>query len=90
VMTQIIERVKAHYEVVEVELGVVYRWCPESVVIICNCGKRLALTASRTTCNVCGAGHASIAQEVLEVRAEDKVDHPWRSLKPYYTPTREA
>jgi hypothetical protein len=78
-VTRVIERAKAHYEVLEVELGLVYRWCPESVVIECNCGERLTLTASRTTCGVCGAEHASIAQEVLEVRPEDKADHPWRS-----------
>jgi hypothetical protein len=88
-VSRVIEHAKAHYEVLEVELGLVYRWCPESVVIECNCGERLTLTASRTTCGVCGAEHASIAQEVLEVRPEDKGDHPWRSLKPYYTPTRE-
>ena len=41
---KIIERVKAHYEVQDVEMGKVYRWCPESVVIECGCGKRLSLT----------------------------------------------
>src|SRR3954453_24093567 len=39
-VTRIIERVKAHYEVHEVELGVVYRWCPESVVVGCKCGEK--------------------------------------------------
>jgi hypothetical protein len=45
-VTQVIERVKAHYEVQEVEMGTVYRWCPESVVVRCGCGKRLSLTVS--------------------------------------------
>ncbi len=34
---QIIERVEAHYEVEAVEMGTVYIWCPESVVIECDC-----------------------------------------------------
>jgi hypothetical protein len=26
----------------------------------------------------------------LEARPEDKVEHPWRSPRPYYTPTSGA
>jgi hypothetical protein len=32
-VARVIERVEAHYEVQEVEMGTVYRWCPESVVL---------------------------------------------------------
>src|SRR5918992_1453256 len=36
----IIERAKAHYEAQDVEFGRVYKWCPECVVVECECGKR--------------------------------------------------
>ena len=64
-MVKVIECVKAHYEIQDVEMGKVYRWCPESVVIECDCGERLPLTASRTACGGCGADHAATAEEVL-------------------------
>ena len=83
-----IVRVAAHYEVQDVEMGTVYRWCPESAVVDCDCGEELALTASRTTCVQCGADHAAFVAEVLEVRPVDKVEHPWRSEDPYYMPIR--
>ena len=34
----------------EVEFGRVYKWCPEYVVIECDCGERLSLTGSTTVC----------------------------------------
>jgi hypothetical protein len=79
----VIARFEAHYEVEDQEMGKVYRWCPESVVVECDCGEELGLTACRTTCVECGADHASIAEEVLDARPEDKGDHPWRYLQPY-------
>ena len=50
-VTQVIERVEAHYEVQRVEMDTLYRWCPESVVIECECGERATLTASRSACD---------------------------------------
>ena len=44
-MAKVIERVQAHYEVHDVEMGKVYRWHPESIVLECNCGNKLTLTA---------------------------------------------
>ena len=41
---KIIERVEAHYEIQDVEMGKVYRWCPESIMV--RCGERLSLTVS--------------------------------------------
>ncbi len=87
-MTRIIERVEAHYEVHEMEMGIVYSWRPESVVVECDCGERATLTASRTACGECGADHEAATEEVLDVRQQDKVEHPWRSVRPYYAPTR--
>ena len=88
-MTKVIERVEAHYEVQDVEMGKVYRWRPETVVVEFTCGEQLTLSALKTTCPECGADHAPIVEEVLVARPEDKGDHPWRYLQPY-TPSRGA
>ena len=85
---RVIERVRGHYEVQDVEMGKVYRWRPESVMVECECGERPTLTASTTTCPECGSEHVGIVGEVLEARPEDEIEHPWRSLRPYYKPTR--
>jgi hypothetical protein len=39
-----IECTRGHYEVQEVDFGTVYRWCPECVVVECDCGQRTTLT----------------------------------------------
>jgi hypothetical protein len=65
-MTQIIERVEAHYEVQAVEMGTVYRWCPESVVIECDCSQTFTTEgATVASCPRCGAEHTGVAR-VLE------------------------
>ncbi len=88
-VTKVIERVNAHYEVQDVEMGKVYRWSPESVVVECECNKKLPLTASKSACGECERDHRTIVEEALEARpAEEKVEHPWRSLRPYYTPIK--
>ena len=45
---KIIERVEAHYEIQDVEMGKVYRWCPESIMVRCGCGERLGERLSLT------------------------------------------
>jgi len=89
-VTGIIERhIEAHYEVQDVQMGKVYRWCPESVVFKCECGEELVLTASSSTiCGECGADHKAIVEEALDSRSGDEVYRPWRSRCPYYAPTR--
>jgi hypothetical protein len=82
-VAKIIERVHAHYDVQEVEMGKVYRWCPAKVSFECTCGEKPTLSANRTTCGECGADHATIVGEVLHTRPEDKGDHPWRYLQPH-------
>ncbi len=83
---KLIERIPAHYDVQEVEdLGRVYRWCPEQVVLECGAcgtrmtGKRSDLITSIVTCE-CGAGNtASVREElIIEKLAEDELIHPWR------------
>jgi hypothetical protein len=91
-VAKVIERVEARYEVQDVEMGKVYRWRPESVVVECEeCGENLTLSASKHTCEECGADHRPVVEEVLEAPPKDtkeEVVHPWRSLRPYYSPTR--
>src|SRR5919107_5441320 len=91
--TKVIERLDAHYEVQDVEMGKVYWWRPESVVVECDkCGENQTLSASRHACEECGADHRPVVEQVLEAHPEEGekegFDHPWRSLHPYYAPTR--
>ena len=73
------EHTEAHYDVQEVEMGEVYTWQPESVVVECECGEKLTLTASTTTCGRCGADHKAVAREGLSDRQlGDEEAHPWR------------
>ena len=88
-MAKVIERVQAHYEVRDVEMGKVYRWHPESVVVECEeCGEEPTLTASKNACSECGADHRTIVEEVLDASTEDEeeVYHPWRN---YYSSEEE-
>ncbi len=89
--TKVLERLVAHYEVQDVPMGKVYRWCPGRVLVECNCGETPTLAASATSCGKCGEDHASLVQEVLAPRPEEqeKIEHPWRYLQPH-TPTRGA
>jgi len=77
------EHTEAHYDVQEVEMGEVYTWRPESIVVECDCGERPTLTASTTTCGGCGADHKTVAREWLDVgRLGEHAVHPWRYTKP--------
>ena len=73
------EHTEAGYDVQEVEMGQVYTWRPESIVVECGCGERLTLSASATTCAACGANHEFAASEGLDgERLGDEAAHPWR------------
>src|SRR5436309_1553229 len=80
------EHLKGHYECQEVPFGRVYRWCPESMVVKCECGKRVSLkrtdllsSDSSTTCE-CGADlRIDLQEEVAgHMLKDDEADHPWR------------
>jgi hypothetical protein len=72
------EHTEAGYDVQEVGMGQVYTWRPEHIEVECECGERLTLTASRTTCNACGADYAAAASEGLDsTRLGDEAAHPW-------------
>ena len=85
--TKVIERLKPHYEVQEVEFGKVYKWRPEHIVLECECGKRISLTVSRTSCIECGHDHKLAVQKASTNRPQsDQILHPWRY---YYSEDRE-
>jgi hypothetical protein len=87
-VAKVIERLDAHYEVQDVPMGKVYRWCPERVLVECDCGETPTLAASATICSKCGEDHALLIQQVLDPRPEeDEIEYPWRHLQPY-APTR--
>ena len=79
-MAKVTGRDYAHYEVQEVEFGYVYKWCPESILVKCECGEMTSLTASITTCEECGAEHTCLVREDLancQLRGDESL-HPWR------------
>ena len=70
-MATIIRHTEEHYEVHEIPYGRDYNWCPESVIVECDCGERLSLTATETTCT-CGADHTALVQEGLNSLASSE------------------
>jgi hypothetical protein len=80
-MMQIIERVEAHYEAREVPFGKGYEWHPAHLVLECDCGEKLILTATSTitTCGRCGADLGAFVHDLKERagRLPDKLTHPW-------------
>ena len=78
-VTHVIERVKAHYEVQAVEMGAVYIWCPESVVIECDCEQTFTTEgATVASCPRCGAEHTTGVARELEGKplAEEQAYRP--------------
>jgi hypothetical protein len=77
---QVIERRERHYEAQEVSFGVVYRWCPESLIVHCGCNKRTTLTATLTGCSGCGMDHTGLfgKREIVRPVRADETCHPWR------------
>jgi hypothetical protein len=78
-MTTVIESTEGHYVVQKTSYGEAYVWCPEHVVVECECGERPVLSASETFCS-CGADHAALVREKLASRkASDGALHPWEA-----------
>ena len=89
-MTTVIERTEGHYEVYEFPYGKDYTWNPECVMVECECGERLSLTATETICE-CGADHTTLVQEELKSRPSREQDpcpedecREWRKHKDEY------
>ncbi len=84
----LIERTPEHYDELEVdEIGHLYRWCPECVVLECDsCGKRTTLKRSELISSgfecECGKDNAASVREevVLQLVGEEYEarHHPWR------------
>jgi hypothetical protein len=76
---QVIEHFDGYYEAQEIPFGVVYRWCPESFVVQCGCGRRPVLTATLTTCSSCEANHIALVRkrQVVQPLMTDETRHPW-------------
>jgi hypothetical protein len=58
----IIECTEAHYESQNTSYGEAYVWCPEYIVVECDCGERPTLSTSETVCS-CGADHVALVRE---------------------------
>jgi hypothetical protein len=91
---QVIERLPEHYDTQETEFGRIYRWCPECVVVECECGKRKTLSRAdlikaKPDCE-CGADNtASVREEVILELADEDYEahrHSWR----YWHPTKDS
>ena len=79
-MTRIIENTKAHYETHEVPFGRGYEWHPGHIIVECNCGERVSLTATSTTSTCrCGTDHSALIREIQKHKGclPDKSVHPW-------------
>jgi hypothetical protein len=78
-MTTVIECVEGYYVVEETSYGHAYIWRPEHVVVECDCGERVALTASETVCS-CGVDHvALVREELVSWKMSDEATHPWEA-----------
>jgi hypothetical protein len=78
-MTTLIECNEGRYEVHKTSYGEAYVWCPECVVVDCDCGERPVLTTSETVCE-CGADHAALVRKGLASRrVPDGGPHPWEA-----------
>lgn len=94
-MTTVLRHTRGHYEVRELPYAKDFDWCPECVVLVCDCGRRLTLTSSETTCE-CGTDHTSLVREELEFRAVGDDRRPleeecreWREKQERYLRSEE-
>ena len=78
-MTTVIECIEGHYEVEETSYGYAYVWRPQHVVVECDCGEMLVLSASETVCR-CGTNHTALVREELASRkVSEEAPHPWEA-----------
>ena len=79
-VAQVIEHVEAHYEVQVMEGGTLYRWCPESVVIECDCGQSFTVEGAKVaSCPRCRANHSGVARGLAsKLLTEEEAYRPTR------------
>ena len=76
-MTAVIEHVEGHYETHIMSYGQAYVWCPECVVVECDCGEMVILTASGTVC-LCGIDHGVLVRGIGAFGSQRyETLHPW-------------
>jgi hypothetical protein len=76
-MTTVIEHARGHYETRSMPYGKAYVWCPERVLVECECGETPILTASESVCQ-CGADHESlVAENTAFGNPQHETLHPW-------------
>ncbi len=76
-MTAVIEHVEGHYETHTMSYGQAYIWCPECVVVECDCGEMVILTASEPAW-LCGTDHEALVREITASHNPRKEElHPW-------------
>jgi hypothetical protein len=76
-MTTVIDHVEGHYETQRMSYGKAYVWCPECVVVECDCGETLILTVSESVCR-CGTDHEALVRETTAFgQPQDEATHPW-------------
>lgn len=76
-MTMVIDHVEGHYQMQSMSYGRVYVWCPECVVVECDCGERVILTASESACR-CGVDHEALVRETMAFEdPQHETPHPW-------------
>jgi hypothetical protein len=68
-VVRFIERIEGHYEEQEVPFGTVYRWCPDCILLECECGAQLTFTHSTEPCR-CGADYSEVIQELARLELE--------------------
>ncbi|HZY65475.1 MAG: hypothetical protein M3N10_09165 [Actinomycetota bacterium] len=89
-MATVIRQTEGHYEVEKVPYGKDFHWCPDCVVVRCDCGERLELTVTEVTCG-CGADHARVVHAELDSRKRPGEDprleeeyNRWRETQDEY------
>jgi hypothetical protein len=76
-MTTVIDHVEGHYETRSMPYGKAYVWYPECVVVECDCGETLILTASEFVCR-CGNDHEALVRgNTAFGNPQHETPHPW-------------
>src|ERR687895_1457269 len=76
-MTTVIDHIEGHYDTQSMSYGKAYVWCPECVVVECDCGETLILTVSESFC-WCGTDHEALVRETAAFgQRSDEAPHPW-------------
>jgi hypothetical protein len=82
-LAKVIDRLEACYEVEEMEFGTVVRWCPESVVIECDCRQSFTVKGAKdASCPSCGVDHSGGV-------ARGATDKPLTEEEAYHLTRRE-